>query len=193
MNSERSRVDTIRLIGGRPCLNLLNTVSWRGGPGRHEDHLVDDSACLVWSRRAGVVDDQEAVQLADRDVLRPLLALREALVAYLVRRDQPGADLEALQPHIHEVLRHSLLVADQGRTRWVVKDLDAHTPARRVALDLLDLLTHPPGPVGRCGDPECGWVFVDTSRGHRRTWCSSADCGNRARVRRHAARTKAER
>ncbi len=52
-----------------------------------------------------------------------------------------------------------------------------------------DPLLDPPGPLRRYDDPLCSWVFLDTSRGYRRRWCSSADCGNRARVRRHAART----
>ncbi|MGW5195753.1 CGNR zinc finger domain-containing protein, partial [Kribbella sp. NPDC004138] len=37
--------------------------------------------------------------------------------------------------------------------------------------------------------PSCGWLFLDP-RGRRR-WCSMATCGNRAKVRAHAARTAA--
>ncbi|WP_082946716.1 CGNR zinc finger domain-containing protein [Mycobacterium sp. ACS4054] len=33
-------------------------------------------------------------------------------------------------------------------------------------------------------DDDCGWLFLDTSHRHNRRWCSAADCGNRARVRR---------
>lgn len=192
MTAQRSRVNTIRLIGGRPCMDLLNTVSWRGVSGRHDDHLVDSSACLVWSRRADVIDEAEGARLANLDIRRPLLMLRETLATHLFANSQPGADLDALQPLLHEALQHSRLVPDQNRAQWQVAHLDAHTPARRVALDLLDMLTNPPGPVRRCQDPECSWVFVDTSRGHRRHWCSSADCGNRERVRRHAARSTAK-
>src|SRR5690606_23867005 len=31
----------------------------------------------------------------------------------------------------------------------------------------------------------CSWLFLDTSRGGRRRWCSMATCGNRAKARRH--------
>jgi predicted RNA-binding Zn ribbon-like protein len=37
--------------------------------------------------------------------------------------------------------------------------------------------------------PDCGWVFADPSG--RRRWCSMAWCGNRSKVRRHAARARA--
>ena len=36
-----------------------------------------------------------------------------------------------------------------------------------------------------CASPECGWIFLDTTRGNRRRWCDMADCGNRVKARRH--------
>ena len=186
MSTLGSRVATLRLVGGRPCLDLVNTVSWRGDETRLEEHLVGREECLVWCRRAGVVTTAEARQLEGLDVRTPLLALRDAVTTHLVDAAEPRPS--ALQPVIDDALRHSALVTVDGRAKWQVRSLNGRTPARRIALDLLDQLTDPAGPVRRCGDPTCGWAYVDTSRGHRRQWCSSQDCGNRARVRRHAAR-----
>ncbi|WP_443691321.1 CGNR zinc finger domain-containing protein [Pseudomonas sp.] len=31
----------------------------------------------------------------------------------------------------------------------------------------------------------CTWLFIDTSKNHRRRWCSMATCGNRAKAQRH--------
>ncbi|TIU06903.1 MAG: CGNR zinc finger domain-containing protein, partial [Mesorhizobium sp.] len=33
--------------------------------------------------------------------------------------------------------------------------------------------------------PRCGWLFLDTSRGGKRRWCSMRTCGNREKVSRH--------
>jgi len=187
MSSLPSRASTLRLVGGRPCLDLVNTISWRGDTSRLEEHLTANLECLVWGRRAGVVSSEEESALAQFDVRPALVSLRQAVTDHLADVGQP--DLASLQPFVDDALRHGELVFDQGRAGWQVTTLDASTPARRIALDLLDHLTDPPGPVGRCGAPACGWVYVDTSRGHRRKWCSSEDCGNRARVRRHAARS----
>ena len=41
--------------------------------------------------------------------------------------------------------------------------------------------------IQRCGAPGCGMVYVQSRASQR--WCSSS-CGNRARVARHAARTR---
>jgi predicted RNA-binding Zn ribbon-like protein len=37
---------------------------------------------------------------------------------------------------------------------------------------------------------ECSRLFVDETRAHTRCLCSMKDCGNRAKARRHFARTK---
>ncbi len=187
MSSIGSRVSTLLLVVGRPGLDLVNTVSWRGDETRREDHLSSSADCLVWCRRAGVVSASEAKELDGLDVRAPLLTLRSALTRHLADAGRP--ELDRLQSYVEKALRHSELVRRGGHAEWAVNALTSATPAHRVALDLLDQLTNPPGPVGLCADPACGWAYVDTSRGHRRRWCSSADCGNRERVRRHAART----
>jgi len=50
-------------------------------------------------------------------------------------------------------------------------------------------------PLRMCSNPACGLFFYDTSRTHRRRWCSMARCGNRHKVaafsRRHAAAGRA--
>jgi len=39
-----------------------------------------------------------------------------------------------------------------------------------------------------CANPRCGLFFCDTSRTHRRRWCSMAVCGNRHKVKSFARR-----
>ena len=70
---------------------------------------------------------------------------------------------------------------------WQVADLDEWAPARRIVLDLYAYLSDPHGRLGVCADEDCRWAFVDTSKRGDRIWCSSADCGNRHRARRHHA------
>ncbi|WP_371579910.1 ABATE domain-containing protein [Streptomyces sp. NBC_01314] len=62
-----------------------------------------------------------------------------------------------------------------------------------IARDTVELLTDPVACAGlrRCAGDDCPIVYVDTSRGRRRRWCSSEICGNRARVARHRHRRRA--
>lgn len=201
MPAARSRAATIPLIAGRPVLDLINTISWRGAPARSEDHLQHAADCLTWAARAGVLTDAEAQELASRldqhagEARALTTGLRDLRTAVTETLAPPTtAPVERLEPLILETLAHSHLVpagnnvADHDNYRWAVSSLDHQTPRRRLALDLLDLLNSPHGRVGICADNECQWVFLDVSRAQNRQWCSSTDCGNRHRVRRHQRR-----
>jgi predicted RNA-binding Zn ribbon-like protein len=198
MSTSGSRVATLRLVGGRPSIDLVNTVSWRGSESRREEHLRTAADCLAWVGRTGLVppdglESLRALCSSDERVADTLLAslhsVRTTISRHLVDAEPP--DLAPLAELVREAIEHSDLVEHGGAVTWS-PPLDALAPARLIALDLHDLLTRPPGPLGVCEDDACGWAFVDTSRGHNRRWCSSEDCGNRHRVRRHYQATRSE-
>lgn len=188
------------LIAGRPVLDLINTISWRGAAERSQDHLQDAGDCLIWAARAGVISAVEAADLARAvaaeasaatELITRLRDLRTVAADILV--PPASCPVDRAEPLIQDALAHSHLIplpphAGRGGYRWAVSDVDERTPARRLALDLLSLLTVPHGRLGACADAQCRWVFLDTSRAQNRQWCSSDDCGNRHRVRRHQQR-----
>ena len=196
MSDGRSRAATVPLIAGVAVLDLVNTVSWRGAPRRAEDHLREPDDCLDWAGRTGVLSDGERETLhrslpqrtphAWSELAQRLQVLRET-VADSVLTATPES-LDGAAAVIVDAFAHSRLELVDGGYRWVVNGLDEHTIARRLALQLHTLLTTNPGRVGVCDDPNCRWVFLDTSRGHRRRWCDSRDCGNRFRARKHQER-----
>jgi predicted RNA-binding Zn ribbon-like protein len=62
-------------------------------------------------------------------------------------------------------------------------------PLWRVALSAREFLLAPSRERLRvCAADDCGWLFLDSSKAGRRRWCRMADCGNRAKARRHYAR-----
>lgn len=199
VESNRSRAATVPLIAGRPVLNLVNTISWRGDASRSEDHLRTATDCVTWASRVSVLSPLEADDLskqirsdrvAARALITELRSLRTAVADALV--PPATAPVAQLEPLIRAVLAHSKLVpvanVASNRFHWQTTELDAHTPARRLTLDLLDLLTASHGRIGVCADKDCQWVYLDTSHAQNRQWCSSRDCGNRHRVRRHQQR-----
>jgi len=75
------------------------------------------------------------------------------------------------------------LVLAGGQAQWHLPDTD---PARAalaiVGVDAVATLGgHRDGVIKRCEQRTCGGLFVDTSRGGRRRWCSMATCGNKVK------------
>ncbi len=193
------------LIGGHAALDLVNTVSWRLDASRRRDNLPDFAALARWCHRAGLLGQDTARELLDaaadhprtaRQARRDASALREhlhALLAPLADDGGPAAPAApaAVPPSLHALLLDALARSDLTGLpmRW---QLVPHQPAdipRLLALQALDLLQSPHLDLIRlCGGPGCGWLFLDRTRSHTRRWCSSSDCGNRDRARRHYAR-----
>ncbi|WP_229868286.1 CGNR zinc finger domain-containing protein, partial [Streptomyces chryseus] len=81
--------------------------------------------------------------------------------------------------------------AADGTWRRTLSDAPACAPLlAAVARDTVDLLTDPAARalLRECEADNCRRLYLDTSRGRRRRWCSSEVCGNRERVARHRRR-----
>lgn len=60
-----------------------------------------------------------------------------------------------------------------------------------IAKSFADMLcNHDQSRIKICDNPDCGWVFYDTSRNKSRRWCSESSCGNLMKVRRFRERQK---
>jgi predicted RNA-binding Zn ribbon-like protein len=193
------------LVGGRLCLDFVNTT--RDRQGEPEERITDYTELVGWSWRAGVLNAEEAARLkrmARRSptealaVLERSIALREAmhqvfLGAATNRRVRPES-LELLNDELGRAMARSQVVIADGGFAWVWAEggraLDSMLwPIARSAADLLtggDLTT-----VRQCGGRACGWLFLDTSRNRTRRWCDMRVCGNRAKARRHHERVRA--
>jgi predicted RNA-binding Zn ribbon-like protein len=193
------------LVSGHLAIDLVNTVSWRLDPGRRIDRTPNNSELLRWAEAAGVLSAADAAALreaAERDpgpadaALRTTLTLRETLHAILVRLDA-GADpspddLRSLHRLVLDALAHAIPAASLP-LRWSVTPGELADLPRLLALAGMELLrTEDLSRVHRCEAKNCGWFFLDRTRSHTRRWCSSADCGNRERARRHYARHRAK-
>jgi predicted RNA-binding Zn ribbon-like protein len=172
------------LIGGHLLLDLLNTVSWRLDDSRWIDRLSSPAALDDWCAAAGL-----RAAVTSTDVLEDVARVRETaygVVCSLARGEEPAGDaLEALQ----ELLVDALSRAKPSGVRpleWTTYDLPA-----ALALSAARLLEHEDlSRLRECQDDDCGWLFLDRSKNGSRRWCSSRDCGNRARAKRHYQRVR---
>lgn len=181
-----------RLATGRLCLELVATVHGRLS-GAPNDDLLDGARVAEWLAAIGAETGERP---ADGDVGH-YLDVREAIYR-LVTSAATGdvADVEQRNADVALVNAWArgpapvpqLRVGEQG----LVSDTALPTPRQvltMVARDAIDLLAAPEAArLHQCDGNHCGTVFLDTSRGGRRRWCSSDRCGNRARVAAHRDR-----
>jgi plasmid stabilization system protein ParE len=46
--------------------------------------------------------------------------------------------------------------------------------------------------VPQCASTDCAWLFLDSTKNHRRRWCEMKTCGNRAKPKRYYQRQQRE-
>lgn len=156
------------------------TVSHRAGSAPL-DRLAPPARLGLWleatglapGRATGAVDARDAVEL------REAIYRLGAATARGRRRNAP--DLAVL--HAAATAGHlAPMLTDAGR-RWTLRPQHPVADALAViAHDAIAVLgTAPAGRVKTCAGEDCAGLFLDTSRGGSRRWCSMNTCGNRAK------------
>jgi predicted RNA-binding Zn ribbon-like protein len=177
-------------IGGHPVLDLTNTVFDRKHRADDGELLKTPSDVLTWCASVGLFERVPPVaQIATTGLVAKVQAVREDAWAVFdaVARgeatpaepfgallERAGAGLRA--GHVQPVgAAHDRFTAD-----WKAPGAIA------AALSLLAvqaLISLPRNRIRACA--RCGWLFLDSSRGGRRRWCSMSTCGNREKASRH--------
>ena len=196
------------LVGGRLCLDFVNTLNGSRETGETEEKLSAYGDLVAWGRQAGAVTEREARRLvkeAERDsdgaerALARARELREAIyrIFYAAahgRRAPAKTDLAVLNAALSEALAQQQLVkTNEGFTwEWAAGDDQLERVVWPVALSAAEVLTS--GEVARtrvCEANDCAWLFMDLSKNRSRRWCDMKNCGNRAKSRRHYQRRRA--
>jgi predicted RNA-binding Zn ribbon-like protein len=194
-------VERGRVTGGHPVLDLVNTMAWRGDPDRTTDRLTDVDALLSWSLTAGVIGREQAEALGTElageplvgsavlDEARSVRATAYALLRPVARGSRPSStDVRAARAMVVAALSRAEIV-DVVPWRWAIDLGTVRDLPSALALQLWQLLQFEDlRRLRECRDRDCGWLFLDRSKNASRLWCSSRDCGNRTRVRRHYQR-----
>jgi predicted RNA-binding Zn ribbon-like protein len=186
-------------------LAFVNTLEF--SRGREVEHLPTLEGALGWlydhrllhlETRNELVARMRSDSAAETRVLGRIgkvrAALRELLVASVERRP-PGQRVLA---EVNRALRFHyvtyLVPAPDGVS---LDHAHAGDPVEGALGRLTEsiareLTTGRPERLRVCENPECRWVFVDTSNSGRRKWCDMRTCGNRVKVARHRQRRREE-
>lgn len=194
-------VEEFERVGGHPSVELVNTVAWRLDDAWTTDRLTEAEALVRWAHQAELVDGRDVRALrtecasdpvrAER-MLGRVRAFRELLYRVLCAVASGGSpgddDVDALRRAMTQALARAELT-DLVPLRWSLRARTLADLPAVLALSAWELLQFDDlGRLRQCADDACGWLFLDRSRNGTRRWCSSADCGNRARARRHYRR-----
>ncbi|WP_415952100.1 CGNR zinc finger domain-containing protein [Streptomyces sp. KLOTTS4A1] len=180
----------LRFDSGRICLDLLATA-------HPAERLGSTGALCAWLVGAGLVPAGSPLGRIDPACLRHFRELR-ADIDRLIRAE-PALDRRPVESALARINTRALgappapraLLTEDGRlVRRLHTEPDCAGLIAAVARDLVELLTDPVAAscVRQCEGDNCRLVYLDTSRGRRRRWCSSEVCGNRERVARHRRR-----
>ncbi len=197
--------ERFELTGGRPCLDLANTLEARATP-RPRELLRSYADLLAWGEQAALLSHGQARRLRDQARRRPgeaeavrqrALALREAFFsvfsAVAAASAVPPRALLVLNAALPGALARLRIVSHGGAFTW---GWSAETDFDRVLWPVIqsagELLTSPArGRLRECAAPDCAWLFLDASKNRSRRWCDMSVCGNRAKARRHYRRERA--
>lgn len=190
---------------GALCLDFANTVSWRGS-AQPEDRLPTYGQLARFFVQSGLVSHAEARRLeleATRHpdtaarTLQRAVEMREALYRMFSgladgRAPRPS-DLATLNALLPAALTHLRVSSNGGQLgwRWIGSARSLDRLLWPIARDAAVFLTSSDfSRLRACRNPQCRWVFLDTTKNGTRRWCSMAVCGNRDKLRRFRQRQR---
>jgi predicted RNA-binding Zn ribbon-like protein len=201
------RAGKLPIVGGRPCLDFVNTSSGRG-TAHHKENLHCYSDLLAWVHHAGILGVDETLTLAAQARARPRMARRAFTKALQFREALHvilSATVERRPVPVRAVDRLNALLAQAARAqrfqpapsvpvwRWLTAvPAGFEEPLWPIVRSAAELLAEGPlDRLKRCGGFGCGWIFLDQTRNRRRRWCEMEVCGSRAKMRRYRLRRAA--
>ena len=195
-------------VGGYLCLDFANTVGGLPPDSISQERLTSYPYLVAWSQQANLTSESEAhvlLRKAERTpveaaaILERARAIREAIYGIFVavaRGTQPtGSDLDLFNRELERAMAGPRLMVTTDGFGWEWRKEGGAfdqmlAPVVRSAATLLTSAERQL--VRQCANEDCRWLFVDTTKNHRRRWCRTAGCGNVMRVRKHREQQRSQ-
>ncbi len=179
-------------VGDNLAINFIN--SRRMVKGQLTDTLQSGSDVKAWLKRLEVPVAKGALPFNDAVLLQGARELREiALAAVQDRKSGKKPSLVALNRFLAGAPNHMAVTIDAAQSIHVAPVYGKETVEEflaPVAVAVAELLANGDFDlIRRCEGKACVLWFYDRTKGHRRRWCTSTGCGNRAKVAAFRART----
>lgn len=202
---KRRRPPRFELIAGSLSLDFINTLDDRFS-SQPKELLTSYLDLARFGEDSGILSDQQVDRLMTKsmqwqeeaqDALQSAIRLREAMFevfwAVVQKKPAPRSPLTILNGYVQEAGQHMNVMPHDGHFAWEFDSTlsDFRAPLWPIARSAADLLASDQLQLVRaCAAKTCEWLFLDTSKSHRRRWCDMTKCGNRAKAKSFYARTK---
>lgn len=179
-------------VGDHPAIDFANTLSI--SQGHSIDHLRVWADVIDWLSFAGISTDP-ALQIltsSSAESVESVAVLRRAWKAELEKLVAGGKVSEGFLKQLNKLLAEDVFhetLRRSGKTGFHLGRSASQLSGTKLALALLArqiaqfLAEANFGYLHRCANTtSCVLYFYDTTKNHRRQWCSTATCGNRHKV-----------
>jgi predicted RNA-binding Zn ribbon-like protein len=166
----------MRLDGGHPALDLVNTIYGQVGRPPEHDVLSTREDLATFAARVGVAADTTSTA-----ALEAARRLRTACERAF--RDHDAAPLEL-------AVKHAYRAGHLRRGGWAWPDEDPMSAVHRLAHHAAQLLADADALERLRGCDDCCWLYLDRSKNRSRKWCSMEDCGTNAKKRRYVEKRR---
>ena len=183
-------------LGGHPAVDFLNSVY--GPAGQRIETVGDGRALLDWMVGAGLLEDVVAAnKIAKRlgnksldSVAEEAREVRDWARRWLERwRAAPERNYDDEVTTLNKLLARAAWRREMIATKRALKIVeraqidDPDALLALIASQIADLVAQEqPALLKQCAGAHCTLWFLDRTKAHRRTFCSAAACGNRAKV-----------
>lgn len=181
-------------IGGHLALDFCNTAGEHLAD-RPDELLLGWESFLRWATQVGLIGSRSYFALIGHpEPLDEIILLREAIfrlgLAVAGLRPISKEDLDSIRKRANASRPDIEFSGNAGK--W--HPTPSHASEQMcglLATEALSLFCSPKAVrIGICEGGNCGWLFLDESRGKRRRWCDMNDCGSRAKARRYYEKHK---
>jgi predicted RNA-binding Zn ribbon-like protein len=194
-----SNSDTVwtpdHFIGGHPAIDLTNAVFTRQMPDDDNDLLNTSRDIGNWLHFAGLATKAQAKAVSGMSAPAFVASVRELREESFSVFDALAAGKPPAAKEMGALFERAAKGLSAGRLKFAESDAvpqiaNFDDPEAIVALlafsSVEAYFVLQRERLHAC--PRCGWLFMDTSRGGKRRWCSMQTCGNREKSSRHRVR-----
>lgn len=185
MKTDSKTIYFTNTIGGHMALDLLNTVSIVNG--EMVDSLQFEADVKKWLSQNPVVWESKEHKNHFPDLVPTIRELRETIrQLFISRKEGQHTNVNALNAYLQYGASYLQLVSvdkeqyDLKRVRKAETVEQLLAPIAESAAELLAMNDF--SRVRKCESTDCVFWFYDSTKSHKRRWCSMAICGNRHKV-----------